>query len=454
MTTENIHEIVELQRRIFTLGGTRSVENRIHQLKRLEEGILKYESAFYEALWKDLHKSKEEAFLTEISIVLIETRNAIKNVAKWAKPKLAKPSITTLPSIGYIAPEPLGTALIISPWNYPVNLLFCPLVGALAAGCTAVLKPSPYTPSVSAVCKKMVEEFFPENIVAIIEGNRDVNTLLLKERYDIIFFTGSPKLARVITAAAAPNLTPTILELGGKSPCIVDKEADIKLAAKRIMWGKIINAGQTCIAPDYLFVHAEVKHLLFDEMKKAVDTLLPNIKENNYFPRIVNSKSFKRLSGYLKSGNIIFGGDTDEHERYISPTLIDNVDPESPIMQEEIFGPILPAMTFKDIEEVITFVNSREKPLAFYYFGSTDKGWKVINRTTSGGACLNDVIMHISNSNMPFGGVGNSGMGRYHGKESFLAFSNRRSVLNSVTTIDNPIKYPPFKGVGLLKKIL
>ncbi|MCQ2351180.1 MAG: aldehyde dehydrogenase family protein [Paludibacteraceae bacterium] len=331
---------------------------------------------------------------------------------------------------------------------------FCPLVGALAAGCTAVLKPSPYTPSVSAVCKKMVEEFFPENIVAIIEGNRDVNTLLLKERYDIIFFTGSPKLARIITAAAAPNLTPTILELGGKSPCIVDKEADIKLAAKRIMWGKIINAGQTCIAPDYLFVHAEVKHLLFDEMKKAVDTLLPNIKENNYFPRIVNSKSFKRLSGYLKSGNIIFGGDTDEHERYISPTLIDNVDPESPIMQEEIFGPILPAMSFKDIEEVITFVNSREKPLAFYYFGSTDKGWKVINRTTSGGACLNDVIMHISNSNMPFGGVGNSGMGRYHGKESFLAFSNRRSVLNSVTTIDNPIKYPPFKGVGLLKKIL
>lgn len=343
----------------------------------------------------------------------------------------------------------------MAPWNYPFNLLICPLVGAISAGCCAVLKPSPYTPRTAAVMEQMISETFPQNYISVVQGDRHVNTLLLAERYDIIFFTGSPSLGKLVMEAAAKNLTPCVLELGGKSPCIVDKEANIKIAARRIMWGKTINAGQTCIAPDYLFVHESVKVELFAEMKQAIrDFFGENPETSPFFPRIVNDKAMERLLPLLQQGDIVFGGENNRAERYIAPTVIDNVQPDFAIMQEEIFGPILPVLTFNDINTVIKYVNTHEKPLAFYYFGDHTKAKAVLAQTTSGGACVNDVLMHIANPKLPFGGVGNSGMGQYHHHESFIAFSNRRAVVHSFNWFDLKAKYVPFKGLKPLKRFL
>jgi aldehyde dehydrogenase (NAD+) len=350
--------------------------------------------------------------------------------------------------------------LIISPWNYPVQLLLNPLVGAISAGCTAVLKPSPYVPNVSKVIESMIKEAFEEKYIAVVQGNRTVNTALLEQRWDIIFFTGSPSLAKTVMAAAAKNLTPVVLELGGKSPCIIDKTADIALAAKRIAWGKTLNSGQTCIAPDYILIHKDVK----DSFVKAFATEIRNlhgedIKADYHYVRMVNDKAFERVTGYFKDGKIIYGGRTDAAERFIEPTLIEDVALDSPLMTEEIFGPVFPVITMDDTDKpfrtkVIDFVTSREKPLAFYYFGKEADGWEIIRRTSSGGGCINDVIMHIANENIPFGGVGNSGMGRYHDKDSFEAFSHTRSIVATGTWIDLPFRYMPYKMFGLVKKIL
>jgi aldehyde dehydrogenase (NAD+) len=350
--------------------------------------------------------------------------------------------------------------LIISPWNYPVQLLLNPLVGAISAGCTAVLKPSPYVPNVSKVIENMIKEAFEERYIAVVQGNRTVNTALLEQRWDIIFFTGSPSLAKTVMAAAAKNLTPVVLELGGKSPCIIDKTADIALAAKRIAWGKTLNSGQTCIAPDYILIHKDVK----DSFVKAFATEIRNlhgedIKADYHYVRMVNDKAFERVTGYFKDGKIIYGGRTDAAERFIEPTLIEDVALDSPLMTEEIFGPVFPVITMDDTDKpfrtkVIDFVTSREKPLAFYYFGKEADGWEIIRRTSSGGGCINDVIMHIANENIPFGGVGNSGMGRYHDKDSFEAFSHTRSIVATGTWIDLPFRYMPYKMFGLVKKIL
>ena len=426
-------------------------------LVKFLNAIEKWENKLAEALWTDLHKSYEEAYLTEISIVKGEIKSHLRKVEGWARRRKAHSPIKLFPSRSYIVKEPLGNSLIIAPWNYPVQLLLNPLVGAISAGCTAVLKPSPYVPNVSETIEKMISETFDENYIAVVQGHRDVNMALLEQRWDLIFFTGSPALAKTVMTSAAKNLTPVILELGGKSPCIIDKTADIKTAAKRIAWGKTLNSGQTCIAPDYILIHKDIKDAFVTAFAEEMKILHgEDIKADRHYVRIVNDKAFERVTGYFKDGKIIYGGRTDAATRFIEPTLIENVPLDSPLMTEEIFGPIFPLIEIEDNfkETVINFVNSREKPLAFYYFGKESDGWEMVRRTSSGGGCINDVIMHIANENVPFGGVGHSGMGQYHDKDSFEAFSHTRSIIATGTWIDLPFRYMPYKMFSLVKKIL
>lgn len=459
-STEKIISIVNAQKAYFKSGATLDISFRKEMLKKLYDAINRWESRICDALWTDLHKSYEEAYLTELSIVTGEIKNHIKNVSRWAKKERRRSPLKLFPSRSYVVKEPLGNTLIVSPWNYPVQLLLNPLVGAISAGCTAVLKPSPYVPNVSKTIEKMINETFEEKYIAVIQGNRHVNAALFEQRWDLIFFTGSPDLAKTVMAAASKNLTPVILELGGKSPCIIDKSADIKTAAKRIAWGKTLNSGQTCIAPDYILIHEDVKADFIKSFGEEIKNLHgDDIKKHAHYVRMVNDKAFERVTGYFKDGDIIYGGRTDASERFIEPTLIENVALDSPLMTEEIFGPIFPVITLNDrdksfTDKVIEFVTSREKPLAFYYFGRESEGWEVIRRTSSGGGCINDVIMHIANENVPFGGVGNSGMGRYHDKESFNAFSHTRSIIATGNLIDLPFRYMPYNLFGLVKKIL
>ena len=453
---EEIKRIVEAQRKFFRSGKTLDVKFRKENLRALKRAMEKWEKPLADALWQDLHKSYEEAYLTELSIVLGEIRNHISHLSKWAAPKRACTPLKMFPSRSKVVQEPLGCSLIMAPWNYPVQLLLNPLVGAISAGCTAVLKPSPYVPHVSKVLEEMISETFAPEYIAVVQGNREVNTALLEERYDIIFFTGSPDLGRRVMRAASEHLTPVVLELGGKSPCIVDRDANIAMAARRIAWGKSLNAGQTCIAPDYLLVHAEVKERLIEAIKKEFEHLLgKNPQEAKHFVRIVSDKAFDRLTGYLKDGNVRIGGTCDRKERYIHPTVLDGVKEDSPIMQEEIFGPLFPLLTFNTTDEAIEFVNKREKPLALYYFGENGGNIRrVLRHTSSGGACINDTIMHIANENLPFGGVGNSGMSSYHGRESFRVFSHQRAVVTTPTWLDLPFRYMPYRFFGMVKRML
>jgi len=376
------------QHTYFQSGATRSYTFRRQQLQRLKIALDKYEDALYQAIWTDMGKCREEAYMTEIMIVRDEIRTAECHLRRWMRDKHVMPSMLTFPSRNYIHYEPLGCALIIAPWNYPINLQLCPLIGAIAAGCCATLKTSPYVPTVSRVLKEMIEWAFPPEYITLYEGHRDVNTALLELRWDIIFFTGSPMLARTVMAAAAKNLTPCVMELGGKSPCIVDQTANIQMAAERIMWGKTLNNGQTCIAPDYLLVHESIAEPFMAELQSAKERLQTN------YPVV----------------------------KKVRPHVED-------VWQQEIFGPEFPMRTFQSIDEVADYINTHEKPLAFYYFGKITDGRQLLNRTSSGGAVINDTLLHICNPRLPFGGVGNSGMGRYHHKASFLAFSNPRSVV-------------------------
>ena len=459
-SSERITSIVKAQKEYFRSGATLQVKFRKEMLNKLLKAINNWESKLADALWKDLHKSYEEAFLTEISIVTGEIRTHIRNVSKWARKERRHTPIKLFPSRSHIVKEPLGNTLIVSPWNYPVQLLLNPLVGAISAGCTAVLKPSPYVPNVSKVIEDMIKSTFEEKYIAVVQGNREVNTELFNHRWDLIFFTGSPALAKTVMAAAAKNLTPVVLELGGKSPCIIDKTADIAVTAKRIAWGKTLNSGQTCIAPDYILIHKDVKNAFIEAFAREVTDLHgKDIKADRHYVRMVNDKAFERVTGYFKDGKIIYGGGCDPQTRFIEPTLIEDVALDSPLMTEEIFGPVFPVITLDDegksfSDKVIEFVTSREKPLAFYYFGKESDGWKIIGRTSSGGGCINDVIMHIANENVPFGGVGNSGMGRYHDKDSFEAFSHTRSIIATGTWIDLPFRYMPYRMFSLVKKLL
>ena len=455
-STQEIKTIVEAQRAFFRSGETLSLKFRQRALCALSKAMKIWESRIAEALWKDLHKSYEEAYLTELSIVLGEIDSHLHHLKRWMLPKHVGTPVKMMPSRSKVMAEPLGCTLIMAPWNYPVQLLLNPLVGAISAGCTAVLKPSPYVPHTSKVLEAMIKETFRPEYIAVVQGNRDVNTALLAERYDLIFFTGSPQLGRTVMRAAAENLTPVVLELGGKSPCIVDKDANIAMAARRIAWGKSLNAGQTCIAPDYLLVHEDVKEPLVAALKKEFVCLLgPNPKEAKHFVRIVNERAFDRLVGYIEGADVVMGGDYDRSERYIAPTIIDHVDVDSPIMQEEIFGPIFPIVTFRTTDEAIHFVQEREKPLALYYFSESKQSIrKVLKHTSSGGTCINDTIMHIANEKLPFGGVGASGMSAYHGKESFRVFSHYRAVVTTTTRLDLPFRYMPYKFFKWVKGLL
>ena len=441
------------QQAYFRSGATLALPFRKQMLRKLSDAMHQYEKPLAEALWTDLHKSYEEAYLTELSIVYGEIRNHLKHMRRWARPERKCSPIAIMPATSKVIKEPLGNTLIIAPWNYPVQLLLNPLVGAISAGCTAMLKPSPYVPHVSAVLTEMIRATFPEEYIAIVEGNRQVNQMLLAERWDLIFFTGSPSLGKMVMEAASKHLTPVVLELGGKSPCIIDKSANLEVAARRVAWGKALNAGQTCIAPDYLMIHEDVKDKFLKLLvKKWKHLLTKDPQKAKHFVRIVSDKALERLIGYMDNGTIYHGGKYDKETRYLSPTILTNVSEDAPVMQEEIFGPIFPVLTFKEIDEVITFVTDREKPLALYYFGTN--GDYVLRHTSSGGACVNDVIMHIVNHDVPFGGVGNSGMGSYHGKESFMTFSHRRSVVSTPTFVDMPFRYMPYKLFKLIKKMV
>lgn len=455
MTLDTIPQIVDRQRKFFAEHTTLSIDFRLKMLRRLRKAIVEREKQLTEALYADLHKSYEEAFLTEISIVLGEIDNFLKHLPRWAAPSKRKTPLKLFPAKSQIITEPLGVALIIAPWNYPVQLLLNPLVGAIAAGCTAVLKPSPYVPHVAEALEELVHDCFDEEYVAIVQGHRDVNTALLNERYDIIFFTGSPDLGRVVIRAAAEHLTPVVLELGGKSPVVVDRTADIAVAAKRLAWGKTLNAGQTCIAPDYLLIHREVKEHFIEAFKEALCELHgEDAQQSEHYVRMVSDRAFERVSGYISEGRVRCGGRVVAEERYIEPTLLDEVSADSSVMREEIFGPVLPMIEIGSLDEAITFINEREKPLALYVFADERAARRVVEYTSSGGACINDCIMHIANEKLPFGGVGNSGMGRYHGRDSLYSFSHRRSMITTPTWLDLPFRYMPYKWFKYVKRLL
>jgi len=455
-TSEDIiTQLIVDQKTFFATQQTKDVRFRLSQLKKLKSSILKNRSAIEDALWKDLHKSPEESYITEISVVIGELNHHIKHLKKWTKAKRVPTPFYLFPSRSKVIFEPLGLSLIIAPWNYPFQLLINPLIGSISAGGCSIIKPSPYTPTVASIIENMITDIFDPKYITVIQGGRSVNTYLFKQQFDIIFFTGSTNVGKVVMKAAAEHLTPVILELGGKSPCIVDANANIDIAAKRIAWGKLINAGQTCIAPDYLFAHSSIKDELLTKIAANFKEIYSNnSKESRFYPRIVNKHAVNRLDGLLKQGEIHTGGEVDIKERFISPTIIDKVEPDFLIMQGEIFGPILPIMSFNHIDEPISYINKKDKPLAFYYFGTNKQAKSVLSKTTSGGVCINDTIMHIANHNLPFGGVGSSGMGKYHGKESFLAFSNRRGVITTPTWIDLPLKYVPFKHFKWIERIV
>ena len=454
-SNEKIGSIVASQRRFFRSHKTLSVECRLSSLRALRSAILAHEQELTNALNHDLHKSYEEAYLTEISIVLGEIDNFLKHLKGWAAPSKKSSPLKLFPSRSVVLTEPLGVALIIAPWNYPMQLLLNPLVGAIAAGCTAVLKPSPYTPTVAKVLEKIVRSVFDEEYVAVVQGDRSVNTALLNERYDIIFFTGSPTLGRVVMRAAAEHLTPVVLELGGKSPVVVDKSANVELAAKRVAWGKALNSGQTCIAPDYVLIHRDVKEQFISAFARAVEELYgDDLRVSPHYVRMVSDRVFERVAGYLKDGRLRYGGRVNAEDRFIEPTLLDEVSVDSAVMREEIFGPILPMIEIDGVEEAIEFINDREKPLALYAFAEERVAHRIFDLTSSGGGCINDTIMHVASENIPFGGVGNSGMGRYHGRDSLYAFSHRRAVVVTPTWIDLPIRYMPYKLFRFVKRIL
>ncbi len=457
MTDSEITDKISLMRQFFCKGGTRSIAQRKIMIDKLHKSIQRHEQDIAEALAADLHKSAFEAYATETGIVLHELKTLRRKLGRWSKPERRVTPLSLFPSRSRIVKEPYGVALVMAPWNYPFQLLFNPLSAAVAAGNCVALKTSPNAPATAALAETIIQEVFPPEWVSVFHGHRDVNQQLLAERFDYIFFTGSPALGRVVMEAAAKHLTPVTLELGGKSPCIVDEDADVTVAARRIVWGKCLNSGQTCIAPDYLMVHQSVKDRFVSEFKEAVRQLFGhNPQLSPDYPRIVSDKAMQRLTGYLNTGRIVTGGRFDRQDRYIEPTIIAEVPTDAPAMQEEIFGPIFPLIEFEQTDEVIDFINRRERPLALYYFTkSEEKAAKMLRETSSGGVCINDVIIHCANANVPFGGVGNSGMGRYHGKYGFDTFTHEKSVMRSPSKLDIKVKYPPYAGkLKMVKRLM
>ncbi|KPU42463.1 NAD(P)-dependent benzaldehyde dehydrogenase [Oxobacter pfennigii] len=453
----DVKKTIEKQRDFFDTGKTKDVSFRIAKLNLLRDTIKKYEGDIIAALKFDLNKAPFEAYETEVGIVLEEIRYTIKHISNWARPKRIKTPVIHFLSSSYIYREPYGSVLIMSPWNYPFQLAVVPLIGAIAAGNCSIVKPSEYSFRTSEIIEKIISEIFDESFVAVVRGGREANKRLLDEKFDYIFFTGSPQAGKIVMESASKHLTPVTLELGGKSPCIVDETANVKLAAKRIVWGKFLNAGQTCVAPDYLLVHRSVKDELISEMKNCIKVFYGNNPAaNDDYPKIINQKHFERLSGLMKSGRVVTGGQSNEKTRQIAPTILEGITWESDVMQEEIFGPLLPIMEFEDLNDALDMVNRHPKPLAFYFFTTSKKNEvHAIRRASFGGGCINDTIIHLSNSNLPFGGVGESGMGQYHGKGSYDTFTHKKSIIKKSNLLDVPLRYPPFRNhLGLLKKIM
>jgi aldehyde dehydrogenase (NAD+) len=430
---------------------------RKETLKKLLYNIQKSEDLIVKALYDDFKKPEFEAVLTETNYVISDLKDTIKNIHKWAKRTRVFPSLLNFPSTDYIYKEPYGNVLVIAPWNYPFQLALCPLIAAVAAGNRVVLKPSELTPNTSAIIAKIIEKTFHVNHVEVFEGGVEVSNKLLAQRWDYIFFTGSVAVGKVVAKAAAENLTPITLELGGKNPCIIDETANLKLAAKRIVWGKFINAGQTCIAPDYILIQKNMKvnfiSFLIEEIIKAYGK---KIDKSPDFARIINTKNWLRLASMIEPEKVIFGGETDANELYISPTLIEEPALDSPVMKEEIFGPILPILIYKTEADIQNVISRYEKPLSFYIF-SENKSFakKLIKTYAFGGGCINDTVVHFSNKRLPFGGVGHSGMGAYHGKLSFDIFSHHKAVVKKANWLDLPMRYAPYKDrLASIKRIL
>ena len=450
-------EIMNKQRGFFAGGRTKDTEFRVERLRKLESWIRGHDTEIMAALKTDLNKSPFEAYATEVGVVLDELRYTLRRVKRWSRPKYVMTNLKNFPSSGRIHPEPYGVALIMSPWNYPFMLTAAPLIAAVAAGNCAVVKPSAYSPASSSIIARMCAEVFEDGHVTVIEGGRKENEKLLGERYDVILFTGGAAVGRAVMRAAAEHLTPLTLELGGKSPCVVDETADLKLAARRIAWGKFVNAGQTCVAPDYVLAHYSIKQKLLEEMTAAVKAMFgEHACQNPDYPKIINEKHFNRLLGLLKGEQIVLGGGSNPAALQIEPTLLDNVKWDAPVMNEEIFGPILPVLTYSTPDDAANLINARPKPLAMYLFTSRKESERFFMRNVSfGGGCVNDTVVHLSVPRLPFGGVGASGMGGYRGKAGFDAFTHYKSVLYKSKLIDIPLRYPPYTdfGLKLLKKL-
>jgi len=455
--SHEIDAVIERQKQYFRTGETRSVSFRKEQLIKLREAVLRFEPQLLAALKEDLNKSEQEAYTTEIGIVLSEIRTALRYVRRWSKPERARTPMTHFGASSRIVPEPYGTTLIIGPWNYPVNLMLVPVVSAIAAGNTIVMKPSEMAPATSRALAALVRETFRPEYATLIEGEASVSTELLKRPFDHIFFTGSPQVGRIVMEAAAKQLIPVTLELGGKSPCIVHKDARLSLAAKRVVYGKLTNAGQTCVAPDYLLVHREAKAALLKEIESIVETFYGQdpIRDPDY-GRIVNERHYRRLLGYLADGRIAYGGQTDDASLKIAPTLLEDVSPNSKVMREEIFGPILPVLEYESTEELLSIVRENPKPLALYVFSENKQFQQdIIREVPFGGGCVNDTLMHLGTPYLPFGGVGTSGIGSYHGEHGFRTFSHYKSVLKQTSRFDFPFRYPKAKnGLSIIRKLL
>lgn len=434
----------------FNTQQTKDISFRKEQLKKLSKAIKSYESDILEALYTDLGKNKVEAYATEIGITLKSIKNARKELKNWTKTKNVDTPLYLFPTKSYIKKEPYGTVLIIAPFNYPFQLVFEPLIGAIAAGNTAIIKPSELTPNVARVIKRLINETFDANYIEVIEGGIEETKTLIHLPFDYVFFTGSENVGKIVYQAASENLVPVTLEMGGKSPVIVDETANIKVASERICFGKFTNAGQTCVAPDYILVHESVKDDLITALSKTLREFYgQNIQQSPDYGRIVNLKHYHRLTSLLNSAqmNIVFGGHSDEDERYIEPTLLDHVTNDSAIMQEEIFGPILPILTYQSLDEAIAFIHQRPKPLSLYLFSEDENATqRVINELSFGGGAINDTLMHLANPKLPFGGVGASGMGRYHGKYSFDTFTHEKSYIFKSTRLESGVHLPPYKG--------
>ncbi len=446
--------LVEAQRAYFNTHETKEYGNRVAQLKKLRKAILENKEAIYDALLKDLHKPRFETYCTEIGLVLEEITHTLKHLKRWMKPKRVKSPLAQFPSSSKIYRDPYGVVLIMSPWNYPFMLAIMPVVGAIAAGNCVVIKTSRYASHTSNVISKMIGDNFPENYIKVVEGGRDVNQALLAERFDYIFFTGSTTVGKIVMERAAKDLTPVTLELGGKNPCIVDESANITQASQRIVWGKYLNGGQTCVAPDHIVAHASIKDELIAGMKKAIKEFYgENPQQSPDFPRIINEKHYKRLLGLIEEDKVVCGGEHDEKERYIAPTIMDGVSHDDAVMQEEVFGPVLPIITYEDLDAFIAEQVKRAKPLALYIFSKNKANInKVTKQLSYGGGCLNDTVVHVSNGAMPFGGVGDSGMGGYHGTDSFDTFSHKKSILINEPWMDVKLRFAPYKE-GTLKMV-